>query len=46
MFFKYDRDRSGTLEKGEVHEAVRSLGICQFLLTTQLWVLQAVLMIL
>lgn len=26
MFFKYDSDRSGTLEKGEVVQAVRSLG--------------------
>ncbi len=26
MFFKFDKDRSGTLEKQEVYEAVRSLG--------------------
>lgn len=27
MFFKYDLDRSGSLEKREVHAAIRSLGI-------------------
>lgn len=27
MFFKFDRDRSGSLEKREVIEAVRSLGM-------------------
>ena len=26
MYFKFDRDRSGTLEKPEVVSAVRSLG--------------------
>lgn len=26
MFFKFDRDRSGTLDKGEVERAIRSLG--------------------
>ena len=26
MFFKYDRDRSGTLEKDEVYQAIGSLG--------------------
>ena len=26
MFFKFDKDRSGTLEKKEVYRAVRSLG--------------------
>ena len=25
MFFKFDKDRSGTLERGEVQEAIRSL---------------------
>lgn len=26
MFFKYDCDRSGALEKNEAHEAIKSLG--------------------
>ena len=26
MYFKFDRDRSGTLERTEVNSAVRSLG--------------------
>ena len=26
MFFKFDRDRSGTLDKNEVERAIRSLG--------------------
>ena len=26
MFFKYNRDRSGTLEKDEVYQAISSLG--------------------
>ena len=27
MFFKFDRDRSGTLEKQETYSCIRSLGI-------------------
>ena len=27
MFFKFDHDRSGTLEKQETHSCIRSLGI-------------------
>ena len=26
MFFKYDRDRSGALEKKEAYDAIKSLG--------------------
>lgn len=33
MFFKFDRDRSGALEKREVLEAVHSLGMKVMLIT-------------
>ena len=39
MFFKFDQDRSGALEKDEVNSAIRSLGKCGFSGTVvSLWV--------
>lgn len=31
MFFKYDRDRTGTLERREIHSAIKSLGMSMYI---------------